>query len=77
MRQTDPGSLRRQLEGDLDWIVMKALEKERERRFASASELAADITRHLRDEPVSAGPPDTLYRMRKFARRHRAGVLAA
>lgn len=59
------------LSGDLDWIVLKALEKDRNRRYASPAEFAADIRRHLNDEPVSAGPPSTLYRMRKFAARHR------
>ena len=53
-RGSDPATIRRRLSGDLDWIVLRALEKERERRYASASELAADIHRHLRDEPVLA-----------------------
>ena len=71
------------LTGDLDWIVLKALEKDRNRRYASPSELAADVRRHLLDEPVVAGPPSTLYRLRKFAARHRlpltlaAGVFVA
>jgi eukaryotic-like serine/threonine-protein kinase len=71
------------LAGDLDWIVLKALEKDRNRRYGSPAELAADIRRHLADEPVVAGPPSTLYRMRKFAARHRlpltlaAGVFVA
>jgi serine/threonine protein kinase/Tfp pilus assembly protein PilF len=76
-RRTDVPSLTRQLRGDLDWIVMKALEKDRTRRYASASELAADLRRHLNNEPVSAGPPSALYRLRKFALRHRAAVSAA
>ncbi len=76
-RRTDAGSLRRRIQGDLDWIVMKALEKDRARRYASAHELAADIERHLRHEPVVAGPPGAGYRTRKFVRRHRAGVFAA
>jgi non-specific serine/threonine protein kinase/serine/threonine-protein kinase len=76
-RRTDPPTLRRQLRGDLDWIVMKALEKDRMRRYPAASELAADIERHLRHEPVTAGPPSTAYRLRKFVRRHRFGVAAA
>ncbi|MBZ5625249.1 MAG: hypothetical protein LAQ69_42095 [Acidobacteriia bacterium] len=75
-RRTNPPTLRRELAGDLNWIVMKALEKDRCRRYASMSEFAADIERHLRDQPVLAGPPDTLYRVRKFARRHRIGVAA-
>jgi serine/threonine protein kinase/tetratricopeptide (TPR) repeat protein len=74
--RTDPTSLTRELRGDLDWIVLKALEKERTRRYASASELAADIGRHLRHEPVLASPPSTTYRVRKFVRRHRLGVIA-
>jgi non-specific serine/threonine protein kinase/serine/threonine-protein kinase len=77
LRHTDPTHLRRQLRGDLDWIVMRALEKERERRYPSVSELGADIRRHLRHEPVLAGPPSVSYRARKFVRRHRVGVAAA
>jgi non-specific serine/threonine protein kinase/serine/threonine-protein kinase len=73
-RRTDPSGLRRQLRGDLDWIAMKALEKDRTRRYSSPSELALDIERHLRHEPVSAGPPSTFYRAGKFVRRHRVGV---
>jgi non-specific serine/threonine protein kinase/serine/threonine-protein kinase len=76
-RRTDPPTLRRQLRGDLDWIVMKAIEKDRMRRYASASELAGDIERHLRHQPVTAGPPSTVYRMKKFIRRHRFGVATA
>ena len=76
-RQTDPTSLRRIVDGDLDWIAMKALEKVRERRYASVAELAADIQRHMEDRPVLASPPRHLYRARKFARRNRAAVLGA
>ena len=76
-RGTDPVSLTSQLKGDLDWIVMKALEKDRTRRYGSPNELAADIRRHIEHQPVLAGPPSTLYRMRKFVRRHRIGVTAA
>ena len=76
-RASDPRSLRRQLEGDLDAITMKALEKERGRRYATPSELAADIGRHLRHEPVLARPPSQLYRLRKYVRRHRIGVAVA
>jgi serine/threonine protein kinase/tetratricopeptide (TPR) repeat protein len=65
------------LAGDLDWIVLKALEKDRNRRYGSPAELAADIRRHLADEPVVAGPPSTLYRMRKFAARHRLPLALA
>ena len=73
-RRTDASTLRRQLAGDLDWITMKALEKDRGRRYGSPAELAADIERHLADLPVVAGPPSTPYRTRKFIRRHRFGV---
>jgi non-specific serine/threonine protein kinase/serine/threonine-protein kinase len=73
-RRTDPPSLTRTLRGDLDWITMKALEKDRSRRYASPGELAADIERHLNDEPVLAGRPSAAYRAGKFVRRHRAGV---
>jgi serine/threonine protein kinase/tetratricopeptide (TPR) repeat protein len=76
-RRTDPASLSGQLKGDLDWIVMKALEKDRSRRYASASELAADIQRHLKHEPVLAGPPSGVYRFKKFVLRHRYAVAAA
>jgi len=70
-RCCDPSALRRSLDGDLDWIVAKALEKEPDRRYASASELAADVGRHLYHEPVLAGSPSRIYRARKFARRYR------
>jgi serine/threonine protein kinase/tetratricopeptide (TPR) repeat protein len=73
-RNIDLPALRSQLKGDLDWIVMRALEKDRTRRYGSPSELAADVRRHLGHEPVLAGPPSTLYRARKFVRRHRIGV---
>jgi len=76
-RTTNPPSLTRQLRGDLDWIILKALEKDRTRRYDSASELAADIQRHLKQEPVLACPPSMLYRFGKFARRHKAGASAA
>ena len=74
-RQTDPGSLRRLIDGDLNSITMKALEKARERRYASVSELAADIQRHVEHRPVLASPPGRLYRTRKFLRRHRLSTL--
>src|SRR5215467_14063518 len=74
-RQTDPASLRRLVDGDLNSITMKALEKARERRYASVSDLAADIQRHLEDRPVLASPPSRLYRTRKFLRRHRTAAL--
>ena len=76
-RRTDRPGLVQTLRGDLDWIVMKALEKDRTRRYASPSELSADVGRYLRNEPVEASPPGTTYRLRTFVRRHRAGVVAA
>ena len=76
-RKTDPNTLKRQLEGDLDWIVLKALEKDRTRRYGSPSEFADEIGRHLRHEPVLASPPSVFYRTRKFVRRHRFGVSVA
>ncbi|MHC4732222.1 MAG: serine/threonine protein kinase, partial [Planctomycetota bacterium] len=75
-RRLDPRALVRELRGDLDWITMKALEKDRTRRYASASEFAADIRRHLEHEPVIATPPTAGYRLRKYVRRHRVGVTA-
>ncbi|NNM25667.1 MAG: serine/threonine protein kinase, partial [Phycisphaerales bacterium] len=74
-RGMDVHGLSRRLRGDLDWIVMKAMEKERGRRYATASALADDIRRHLHDEPVTAGPPGTAYRVRKFLARNRAAVV--
>jgi WD40 repeat protein/serine/threonine protein kinase len=76
-RRTDLRSLERQLRGDLDWITMRAMEKDRTRRYPSASDLAEDIERYLHDQPVLAGPPSTAYRVRKFVRRNRATVAAA
>jgi serine/threonine protein kinase/tetratricopeptide (TPR) repeat protein len=76
-RRADAVSMTRQLRGDLDWITMKCLEKDRTRRYSSASELAADITRHLRHEPVQASPPSRAYRVGKFVKRHRVGVASA
>jgi serine/threonine protein kinase len=76
-RQTTPPALGKQLRGDLDAIAMKAMEKDRTRRYASASEFAADITRYLQGEAVVASPPSVVYRTRKFVRRHRMGVAAA
>ena len=76
-RQTNPHSLKRQLAGDLSWIVAKAVEKSRVRRYPTVSDLAADLGRHLADLPVSAGPPSLFYKCRKFVRRHRLAVVAA
>jgi eukaryotic-like serine/threonine-protein kinase len=66
-----------ELRGDLDWITMRALEKDRTRRYGSASDLAADLRRHLARIPVLAGPPSTSYRVAKFVSRHRLGVATA
>jgi serine/threonine protein kinase len=76
-RQTDLASLRRLVDGDLNSITMKALEKARERLYASVSDLAAEIQRHLEHRPVLASPPGRLYRTRKFLRRHRLAALGA
>jgi serine/threonine protein kinase/Tfp pilus assembly protein PilF len=75
-RQTDLPTLTRQLRGELDWITMKAMAKDRTQRYASASELAADILRYLKHEPVIAGPPSAMYRLGKYVRRHKVGVAA-
>ena len=74
---TDAGHLSRVMRGDLDWIVMKALEKDRTRRYQTANEFTADILRYLKGEPVFAGPPSVIYKFRKFVTRHRLGVTAA
>ena len=76
-RHTEPHRLASELRGDLDWVTMRALEKDRTRRYQTANALAADLRRHLSHEPVSAGPPSTVYRAKKFVRRHRFGVGAA
>jgi serine/threonine protein kinase len=70
-------SLTRAVRGDLDWITMKALEKDRTRRYATASELASDIQRHLNHEPVQAGPAGGLYRLRKLVSKHRGAFVGA
>jgi len=74
-RHTDPTALVRRLRGDLDWIVMKAMEKDRTRRYETANGLALELTRYLRHEPVRARAPSTAYRVGKFVRRHKVGVL--
>ena len=76
-RDIEPEQLKQALRGDLDWIVMKALEKDRTRRYETASGFAADVMRHLAHEPVVAAPPSRTYRMRKFVRKHRGAVIAA
>jgi serine/threonine protein kinase len=73
-RGTEPARLARLVRGDLDWIVMKALEKDPARRYETADGLARDIVRHLDCDPVEAGPPSATYRLRKFARKHRAAL---
>jgi len=74
-RRTNARQLQRSLRGDLDWITLKAMEKDRTRRYASAGELAADVLRHLNHEPITAGRPSPAYKARKFMRRHRALVI--
>ncbi len=76
-RSIDPRELRRSLAGDLDWIVMKSLEKERGRRYETANGFARDIQRFLDDEAVEACPPSTSYRVKKFIRKHKGKVIAA
>jgi tetratricopeptide (TPR) repeat protein len=76
-RRVDAQALSQRLRGDLDWIVMKALEKDRSRRYESPNNLAADIGRFLRDEAVVAAPPSAAYRVRKFVRRRKKTVGAA
>jgi eukaryotic-like serine/threonine-protein kinase len=76
-RHTEPVALLRQIGGDLDSIALKALEKDRSRRYGAASDFAADIARYLKHEAVLAVPPSVAYRARKFARRHRWGLVMA
>jgi serine/threonine protein kinase len=76
-RGTEPRKLTALLRNELDWIVMKALEKDRARRYETANGFAADVNRYLAGEPVLAHPPSTAYRLKKFVRRHRPQVLAA
>src|SRR4029077_3837348 len=74
-RGTEPKRLTALLRGELDWIVMKALEKDRNRRYESANGFATDLQRYLADEPVVAGPPSARYRLRKFVQRNKGPVL--
>ncbi|MFZ1919895.1 MAG: serine/threonine-protein kinase [Terriglobales bacterium] len=76
-RNTEPRQLEGLLRGDLDWIALKALEKDRARRYGTPSELAADINRYLQNEPVVARPASTAYRTKKYIQRHKFGVAAA
>jgi len=73
-RRAAPEKLGKTVRGDLDWIVMKCLEKDRTRRYETATGLAADIARHLNNEPILAAPPSAAYRLRRFARRHRVAL---
>jgi tetratricopeptide (TPR) repeat protein len=75
-RHSDPGRLSREIRGDLDWIVMRCLEKDRKRRYSNVGALVDDLRRHLADRPVEARRPTRGYRFRKFVRRHRFGVVA-
>jgi serine/threonine protein kinase/tetratricopeptide (TPR) repeat protein len=77
LRRTDPGRLRKEVHGELDWIALKCLEKDRTRRYETADGLARDVERYLADEPVEACPPSRRYRLGKFLRKHRAGVVTA
>jgi eukaryotic-like serine/threonine-protein kinase len=76
-RRSDPCRLRRLFRGELDWVVMKALEKDRNRRYETPSAFAADVGRYLHDDPVLACPPSAWYRFRKFARRNRSALVLA
>ena len=76
-RQVEPGTLRQMLDGDLDVVVLKALEKDRDRRYATPQDLSTDIDRFLNDDPVLAVPPSPAYLARKFLRRHKSAILAA
>ena len=75
LRRTDIRTLERQLHGDLDWITLKAMEKDRTLRYQTAHALAEDIQRYLNHEPVLAGPPGTMYRLKKFIQKHRTHVI--
>jgi len=75
-RRTEPKRLSTLFKGDIDWIVMRALEKDRNRRYDTAKDLASDVQRHLDHEPIVARPPSTLYRLRKFTRRNKGLVVA-
>jgi serine/threonine protein kinase/tetratricopeptide (TPR) repeat protein len=75
-RKTDPVELSNSLRHELDWIVMKAMEKDRTRRYQTANDFARDIQRYLHNEAVEACPPSTIYRLRKFTRRHQTAAIA-
>src|SRR5204863_8910504 len=77
LRQTEPGRLAKLLRGELDWVVMKCLEKQRDRRYETANALSRDIQRYLADEAVEARPPSAAYRLSKFFKRNKGFVTAA
>ncbi|UCH70823.1 MAG: protein kinase, partial [Candidatus Bathyarchaeota archaeon] len=77
LRSSNPNLLRKTIRGDLDWIVMKSLDKNRKRRYESVGVLAADVQRHLNDDPVLARPPSTAYRLRKLLHKHRLRVVVS
>jgi serine/threonine protein kinase/tetratricopeptide (TPR) repeat protein len=74
-RRTDLSALRKELKGDLDWIILKAMEKDRTRRYETVNAMAADIRRHLENEPVLARPPSTTYKLQKMISRHKIGFV--
>jgi eukaryotic-like serine/threonine-protein kinase len=76
-RKTEPARLSKMVRGEIDWIVMKCLEKDRSRRYETANGVARDLERYLADEPVEACPPTAGYRLRKFARKHRTALVTA
>ncbi len=76
-RRTTAGRLHRLLRGDLDWVVVKAMENDRNRRYGGVNMLIADLNRHLRGEAVSAGPPNLMYRARKLVHRHKPAIVSA
>ncbi len=76
-RRANPVAVANTLRGDLDWVVMRSIEKERNRRYPTAAHLAEELERYLREEPVQAGPPSALYRVQRFVRKNRGPVLAA
>src|SRR5204862_3307283 len=76
-RKLEAARLTREVRGDLDWIVMKALEKDRNRRYGTPGDFAEDVQRYLRREAIEARPPTMAYRLRKFVQRHRRAVWAA
>jgi tetratricopeptide (TPR) repeat protein len=76
-RKTEPAKLSKMMRGELDWIVMKAIEKDRTRRYETANGFARDVQRYLDGDPVEAGPPSATYKLKRFARKHRAALYTA